>query len=73
MFVATTLSRDMESNCLVKYSRYADLMERMVISLTPLDSFRKNGRDAAATPWFGVKLAYILADFGTKTSTVFLI
>ena len=37
---------------LVKYSRYADPMERTVISLSPLESFRENGRDAAATPWF---------------------
>ena len=38
---------------LVKYSRYADLMEQTVISLTPLESFRENEHDAAATPWFG--------------------
>ena len=44
--------REIGKQLFVKYSRYADPMERMVISLAPLESFRENGRDAAATPWF---------------------
>ena len=72
LFVATTFIARYGKQLFVRYSRYADPMERTVISLTPLERFRENGRDAAATPWFGIKLAYILADFGKKTSTVFL-
>ena len=58
----------------MKYSRYADPMERTVISLTPLERFRET--DVMLQPHRGlvlIKLAYILADFGTKTSAVFLL
>ena len=46
LFVATTFIARYGKQLLVKYSRYADLMERTVISLTPLESFRENGRES---------------------------
>ena len=71
MFLATIFITRYGKQLLVKYSRYAYLMERRVVSLTPLECLRKKN-DAMLQPHH-VLVTSVLADSGTKTSAVFLI